>query len=71
MLLYPSIDEMMTLVENRYSLVIMTAKRAREISDDLNNEKYTPLVTVDSNKSVTIAATEIHKKKLTYRHTGE
>lgn len=31
MLLYPSINHLQTIVESKYSLVILTAKRARDI----------------------------------------
>lgn len=33
MLLYPSINHLQTIVESKYSLVILTAKRARDIVD--------------------------------------
>jgi DNA-directed RNA polymerase subunit omega len=32
----PSIDELMKVVDNKYSLVVMTAKRARAITEEIN-----------------------------------
>ncbi len=55
MMLYPSIMELMKKTGSRYSLVIATAKRAREIeemsADDTKNS--------DGARSISKAATEI------------
>lgn len=50
----PSIVDLLKKVDNRYSLVVATSKRARQII-----EGQSPLVQVDSTKPVTIAIEEI------------
>jgi DNA-directed RNA polymerase subunit omega len=52
----PSIVELLTKVDNRYTLVTMTAKRARQLI-----EGEEPLVRVTSTKPVTIATNEINE----------
>lgn len=52
----PSIVNLLQAVDNRYSLVVATSKRARQII-----EGQSPLVQVDSTKPVTIAIHEIHE----------
>ena len=59
MIIKPSITDLLKLVENRYSLVIATAKRARQI------EAGEPILTSKADKvSVTIAANEIAEGKV-------
>ncbi|QXM05858.1 DNA-directed RNA polymerase subunit omega [Crassaminicella indica] len=53
-MLKPSVNKLMKKVDSRYSLVIATSKRAREIIDGAER-----LIHVDSNKPVTIATYEI------------
>lgn len=50
----PPLIELLEKVNNRYSLIIVASRRARQIID---GEK--PLVDTDSNKPVTIAINEI------------
>ncbi|MGL4451551.1 MAG: DNA-directed RNA polymerase subunit omega [Sarcina sp.] len=50
----PSIVELLQKVDNRYSLVITSSKRARQIID-----KKETFVTVESNKPLSIAVREI------------
>lgn len=57
----PSIISMLKNVDNRYTLVVMTAKRARQIIDGAK-----PIVEVDSSKPVTIAINEIYEEKISY-----
>ena len=62
MLLYPPIDEIKQKADSRYTLVIMAAKRAR----DLVSEKPA-LVEIDNYVPISIAAEEIVKGEITYR----
>lgn len=68
----PSIVSLLEKVDNRYSLVIVTSKRARMIigpdAEEEENEEDTemyelrcPLVKVNSNKPLTIAINEVEK----------
>ena len=50
MLLYPSVDLLKTKVDSKYTLVIMAAKRARDLIDG-----KPMLINVDSNKPISIA----------------
>lgn len=56
----PSVVELLEKVDNRYSLVIISAKRARQIIDGA--EQFT---TVESNKPLSIAVREIDDKSVT------
>ena len=59
-MIQPPLSELLEKVNNRYSLVIGTAKRARQLADgDL------PLVNCRSDKAVTIALNEIREGKIT------
>ena len=57
----PPITSLMKNVNSRYTLVIETAKRARQIS-----EGDAPLVWTDSKKPVSIAVNEIYDGKIGY-----
>lgn len=57
----PSIVDILKKVDNRYSLVVVTAKRARQIIDGSK-----PLVEIESVKPVTIAIHEIDEDKISY-----
>lgn len=57
----PPILDLLTKAENRYSLVVMVSKRARQLINGA-----TPLVDIDSTKPVTIAINEINQGKITY-----
>lgn len=57
----PSIVSMLRNVDNRYTLVVMTAKRARQLIDGAK-----PMVDIDSSKPVTIAINEIYEEKISY-----
>lgn len=43
MMLYPEISKLMEGMDSRYSLVIATAKRARQIAAETNEDKTVPL----------------------------
>lgn len=60
----PSIDTLVTRVDSKYTLVVLAAKRAREIMDG-----SAPLVDSKSHKQVTLALEEIAQQKITYERT--
>jgi DNA-directed RNA polymerase subunit omega len=62
MLLYPPIDEIKHKADSRYTLVIMAAKRARDLIAD-----KPPLVDIDNYVPISIAAEEIVEDEITYR----
>ena len=67
-MLYPSINEIRKKVDSRYTLVIMAAKRARDIVDGQ------PILTdeVDEfEKPVSVAAYEINDDLVTYKREEE
>ena len=62
MLLYPSVNKLQDKTDSRYSLCILTAKRARDIIDGA-----TPLVSaedVPNQKPLSIAIEELYQGKL-------
>ncbi len=61
-MLYPSINELLEKVDSRYTLVVVVAKRARQIIDEgrLEDEDC-------SKKPVSIATHEVFKEKIFYR----
>jgi len=59
MMVKPTVTELLTKVDNRFGLVIVTAKRARQIA-----EGDTVLTNVEEEASVTIAANEIAAGKV-------
>ncbi|MGI5875348.1 MAG: DNA-directed RNA polymerase subunit omega [Dethiobacteria bacterium] len=63
-MIYPPIDEMLDKVDSRYSLVIMAAKRARQLREMKNNEED-----AGSFKEVTHALKEIAAGKITFERT--
>ncbi|MGI6707026.1 MAG: DNA-directed RNA polymerase subunit omega [Clostridia bacterium] len=65
-MIYPPLNELMDKVDSRYTLVVQTAKRARELVDGAKK-----LTDVESTKSVTIAIHEIYEDKITYERTKE
>ncbi|HEY5585547.1 MAG TPA: DNA-directed RNA polymerase subunit omega [Ruminiclostridium sp.] len=60
-MIYPSIIDLMKKVDSRYTLVVETAKRARQLVDGAQR-----LSKVNSEKEVTIAIHEIIENKVTY-----
>lgn len=61
-MLYPSINEIRKKADSKYTLVILAAKRARDIIDGK------PLLVKDGNveKPVSVAAEEIVEDAITY-----
>jgi len=66
MLLHPPIDEIKQKADSRYTLVIMAAKRARDLVAD-----KPALVEIENNVPISIAAEEIMRDEITYRRPIE
>ncbi len=66
-MLYPAINQIRTKADSRYTLVILAAKRARDIIDGK------PVLIEDEmvDRPVSIAANEIVEDYITYRRPGE
>ncbi|MFA9399403.1 MAG: DNA-directed RNA polymerase subunit omega [Clostridiaceae bacterium] len=62
----PSIVDLLEKVENRYTLVTVTSKRARQLI-----EGQKPLLDTDIIKPVSIAINEINEDALTYCNTSD
>ena len=65
-LIQPSIDNLLTKVENKYVVSTLAAKRAREIIDGDD-----PLIDTYYINHVTTAINEIDQAKVEYRHAGD
>jgi DNA-directed RNA polymerase subunit omega len=59
MMVKPTVTELLTKADNRFELVIMTAKRARQLVDGA-----TPLTKKIEDSNVTLAADEIAEDKV-------
>lgn len=64
LLIYPSIDEMLKNVDSRYSLVILAAKRARQLREGQVAGDSTSVF-----KEVTSALEDIAAGKITFERT--
>ena len=62
----PSVVDLLKKVEDRYSLVIVTSKRARQLIDGSKQ-----LVDVDSKKALTIAINEVNDGAVGYEGVKE
>ncbi|WP_040211633.1 DNA-directed RNA polymerase subunit omega [Clostridium polynesiense] len=62
----PSIVDLLDKVDNRYSLVIVTSKRARQIIDGEDK-----LADIKSNKALTIAINEVNQGCISYEALKE
>lgn len=62
----PSIVDLLAKVENRYSLVIITSKRARQIID--GNK---PLIDTEKSKPLTVAINEVNSGVITFETVKE
>lgn len=60
MIIKPTVTELLEKIDNRFELVILVSKRARQIS-----EGQIPLTKVKEKSVVTIAANEISEGKVT------
>ncbi len=63
-MIYPPISSLMEKVDSRYTLVVATAKRARQLADGAHK-----LTKCNSEKPVTVAINEINENKITYVRT--
>lgn len=62
----PSIVDLLQKVNDRYSLVIVTSKRARQIIDGAE-----PLIATKSKKPLTIAINEVNEDAVRYHNVRE
>lgn len=60
----PALDNLLSKIDTRYTLVIATAKRARQLVEGANK-----LTDCNSDKPVTVAINEINEDKITYIRT--
>ena len=65
MMSFPSIDELVKIVDTKYTLVTLVAMRARELTD---NEAQ--LIRKKNKKAVTIALEEIYENKVEPKKIG-
>lgn len=63
-MIHPSLDLLVDKVDSKYTLVVLAAKRAREI---MNGEES--LVDSRSNKPVTVALEEVAQGRIVYERT--
>lgn len=63
-MIYPPISSLLSKVDSRYTLVVETAKRARQLVDGAHK-----LTRCSSEKPVTVALNEINEDKITYVRT--
>ena len=68
MMLYPPIAGLLEKVDNRYTLVALAAKRARQLNVLLATEEE---ATFEDKKTVTMAINEIYEDKITYARKSE
>lgn len=66
MILYPSIDKMVGLVDSKYTLVIAASKRARALQEGAE-----PQAMVKSGKLVSVALRELELGYVTYVRTKD
>lgn len=59
MMVVPTVTSLLDVVDNRFRLVIVTSKRARQIAGGSN-----PLTSVNEESPVTLAANEIAEGKV-------
>ena len=66
MIVKPSVTELLKKADNRYELVIATAKRARQIASGSETKTH-----VKEESPVTLAANEIAEGKIEIKEKGE
>jgi len=62
----PTMDELLKKVDSKYTLVVLAAKRARDLLDGAELK-----VNLKSTKNVTNALEEIIEDRITYERTKE
>ena len=65
-MLYPSINKIREKADSRYTIVVLAAKRSRDIIEGMPK-----LTEADVEKPVSIAANEIAEDLITYRESAE
>ncbi|MCL6515415.1 DNA-directed RNA polymerase subunit omega [Alicyclobacillus sp.] len=65
-MLYPSIDHLMSLSDSKYSLVVATSKRARQLQERTMNQPGS-----STTKNVSRALWEIAEGKVRFHRTRE
>jgi len=68
-MLYPSIDNLLTKLDSKYTLVTLASRRARYLKD--TNDKDLQIEDPQSYKQVGKALEEISTGKLTFNHRKE
>mgnify|MGYP001500086284 CR=1 FL=1 len=63
-MIFPPLSSLLEKVDSRYTLVVATAKRARQLADGAHK-----LTRCSSDRPVTIALNEINENKITYIRT--
>ena len=75
-MIHPRIDELLDDVDSRYALVIVAAKRARQINNYHHQlgegtfDEFPPLVESRSKNYLTMALEEIAEGKIKYTYKG-
>lgn len=76
--MYPNFDKILSKVDSRFTLVILVAKRARQINDYLNSMKRQelprvrgPEIEMIHAKPLTIALKEVEEGRISYRRVTE
>ena len=77
-MIYPRVDDLLTNVDSRYALVIISAKRARQINNYHHQlgdgfgleDAPPPLIQSRSKNYLTMALEEIADGKITYAYTS-
>lgn len=62
----PSVVDLLKQVDNRYTLITIVAKRARELVEGAK-----PMVDIDSKKPVTIAINEVSRGLIHFKTVRE
>lgn len=75
-MIHPRIDELLETVDSRYALVIVAAKRARQINNYHHQlgegtfDEFPPLVESRSKNYLTMSLEEIAEGKIRYDYTA-
>ena len=75
-MIHPRIDELLEPVDSRYALVIVAAKRARQINNYHHQlgegtfDEFPPLVESRSKNYLTMSLEEIAEGKIKYTYKG-
>ena len=75
-MIHPRVDELLENVDSRYALVIVAAKRARQINNYHHQlgegtfDEFPPLVESRSKNYLTMALEEVAEGKIKYSYKG-